>query len=425
LTFLEDVPIIPRRVLFDNPDKASPRLSPDGSRLAYIAPVDGVMNVWVGPAAEPASAVPVTSDTARGIRIFFWAYTNEHIIYLQDKGGDENWRVYSVDLTVGTTIDLTPFDGVQAQIQEVSHRIPQEMLVGLNNRVPQLHDLYRVNVATGEYHLILENEDFAAFVTDDDFNVRFGLRLTSDGGSEALAPDGDGGWKSFMVVGREDMLTTQPLGFDKAGRTLYMTDSRNRNTAGLVSVDLETGEETIIAENARADMSDVMMHPTENTIQAVTFTYQRKQWMVLEGSVDDDIKYLNTVEDGDIDVVSRTLDDTTWVVEYEKDDGPIRYYLYERATKTASFLFSNRVDLDGQPLVKMNSVVIKSRDDLDLVSYYSLPLGSDSADDGKPDQPLPTVLFVHGGPWSRDDWGYNSFHQLLANRGYAVLSVNF
>jgi dipeptidyl aminopeptidase/acylaminoacyl peptidase len=417
--------LIPREVLFGNPDKITVRLSPDGTRISYLASVDGVLNVWVGPADDPDSAKPVTNDTDRGIRIYFWAYTNEHILYLQDQAGDENWRVYSVNLETGQTTDLTPLEGVQARIQAVSQKFPEEILISLNDRDPTLHDIYRINITTGEKSLVMENEGFVGFTTDDEYNVRFAERLTPDGGNEISQATEDGGWEIFMDIAMEDLLTTGIVGFDKTGTILYMIDSRNRNTAAFFTMDLETGEQTLIAEDPHADTSNLMIHPTEKIVQAVAFTYERRHWQIIDESIADDLAYLKTVADGDVEVVSRTLDDEYWMVAYVLDDGPIQYYRYDRGEKNAEFLFTHRKALEGLSLAKMHPVVIKSRDGLDLVSYYTLPIGSDSDLDGYPDEPLPMVLFVHGGPWARDNWGYNSVHQWLANRGYAVLSVNF
>ena len=421
----DTTPLIPRQVLFGNPDKAAAKLSADGKWLSYLAPVDGVLNVWVSPIDDPGAAEPVTHDQTRGIRRYFWAFTNEHIIYVQDREGDENWRVYSVDLGTNQTKDLAPLEGVQARIQGVSPDFPDEILIGLNDRDPQLHDLYRVNIRTGEKQLVQENQGFASFLTDDEFNVRFAFRLTSDGGNEVLHPTEEGGWEQFMKIEMEDLLTTSPVGFDKTGRILYMRDSRGRNTAMLVALNLDTGEESIIAQDPRADISDTMVHPTEKTIQAAAFTYQRKRWQILDDSIAPDLEYLRTVTDGDIKVGSRTLDDQHWIVRYILDDGPVRYYRYDREENEAEFLFTNRKALEGLPLAKMHPVVIKSRDGLNLVSYYTLPVGSDSNADARPDKALPMVLLVHGGPWGRDNWGYNPLHQMLANRGYAVFSVNF
>jgi len=422
---IDAAPLIPREVLFGNPDKITVRLSPDGDRISYLAPVDGVLNVWVGPADDTDSAKPVTNDTDRGIRIYFWAYTNKHILYLQDQAGDENWRVYSVNLETGQTIDLTPLEGVQARIQAVSQKFPEEILIALNDRDPTLHDIYRINITTGEKSLVMENEGFVGFTTDDEYNVRFAMRLTSDGGSETFQATEEGVWEPFMTIAMEDLLTTGIVGFDETGTILYLIDSRNRNTAAFFALDLGTGEQILIAEDPRADTSDLMIHPTEKIVQAVAFTYERKHWQIIDESIADDLAYLKTIANGDVEVVSRTLDDDYWMVAYLVDDGPVQYYRYDCEEMSAEFLFTQRTALEGLSLAKMHPVVVKSRDGLDLISYYTLPIGSDSDSDGRPDEPLPMVLFVHGGPWARDNWGYNSAHQWLANRDYVVLSVNF
>ncbi len=202
--------LIPRTTLFGNPDKASARISPDGKQMAFLAPVDGVLNVWVGPISDPDAAKPVTQDKKRGIRSFFWAFTNKHIIYLQDIGGDENWHVYSTNLKTNKTIDLTPLKKVAAQIQEVSHKFPGEILVGLNDRNPQLHDIHRVDIETGTRTLVQENPGFMGFLTDDDYQVRMGTRFSPDGGTEVLEADGKDGWKLYTKIPQEDSLTTSP-----------------------------------------------------------------------------------------------------------------------------------------------------------------------------------------------------------------------
>jgi dipeptidyl aminopeptidase/acylaminoacyl peptidase len=416
--------LIPREVLFGNPDKAAVRLSHDGSRISYLAPVNGVLNVWVGLTDDPAAAQPVTDDKDRGIRAYVWAYTNDHILYIQDKGGDENWRLYSVDINTKQTKDLTPIEGVQAQIQQVSYKSPQEIIVGLNDRNPQFHDLYLINIVTGERQLHQRNDGFAGFVTDDDYNIRFAMRMTPDGGSEVLKPTEQDSWELFIGISMEDLLTTSPVGFDKTGKLLYMIDSRQRNTAALTVMDIETGKSTLLAEDSQADISGVMVHPIEKTIQAVSFTRERTQWQILDDSISEDLALLRKISGGDVEVVSRTLDDHHWIVAYEVDNGPMRYYLYQHVEKKAQFLFTNRQALEGLPLAMMHPVTIRSRDGLNLVSYYTLP-GGENDDRAIPEHPLPMVLLVHGGPWSRDTWGYDPTHQMLANRGYAVLSVNF
>ena len=418
--------LISRELLFGNPDKITVRTSPDGSRISYLAPKDGVLNVWVGPIEDPEAAEPVTTDTYRGIRSYSWAHTNEHILYIQDKDGDENWRIYSVNLRSGEIKDLTPFEDVQARIVKVSRNFPEEIIVGLNDRDPEYHDLYRLNIETGKMTLIQENRYFSSFDIDDDYAVRFATNMTCEGGAEIFRPTGEGGWEVFLEIPMEDVITTGSIGFNKTGEILYFVDSRGRNTAALFAMNPATGVKTLIAEDPRSDFSDWMVHPTEKNVQAAAFTYERKDWQLIDGSVADDLAFLETVDDGDIEVVSRSLDDRTWIVVYVVDDGPFRYYRYDSEKKEAEFLFTNRKDLEDLALAKMMiPTVIVSRDGLNLVSYYTLPLGSDRDGDGRPEEPLPMVLYVHGGPWARDVWDYNPAHQWLANRGYAVLSVNF
>jgi dipeptidyl aminopeptidase/acylaminoacyl peptidase len=439
---LDDVPLIPRDVLFGNPQRAQARLSPDGVWLSFLAPVDGVLNVWVVKNGEDLSnAVAVTEDKKRGIRSHDWAYDNKHILYTQDKDGDENWHLYAANVETRQTKDLTPIDGVRAEIQEVSHKSPNEILVGLNDRNPQLHDIWRINIESGEKELVQENHGVAGYLTDDNLKVRLALNYTPLGGQVWQVPEGEGegrSWKDFMEFGPEDAMTSGPAGFDKTGETLYFLDSRGRNTGGLFSVgiaaDDQSHEPKLIADDPKADVGGILAHPTEKNVQAVSFTYQRTEWDILDPSIAEDFEYLKTVEDGEIIVSDRTLDDSQWIVAFFLDDGPAKTYRYSRGSaerveaspeRKAEFLFANRDDLDDYPLVKMHSPIIKTRDGLDLVSYLSLPPGSDPDNDGRPNEPVPMVLFVHGGPWARDTWGLNPSHQWLANRGYAVLSVNY
>jgi len=424
---MEATPLIDRAVLFGNPDRASPEISPDGTRLAFLAEVHGVMNVWVGPLSDPSEAKPVTNDRKRGIRSYSWAFDNEHILYIQDKDGDENWHVYATNLETNETRDLTPIDGVQARIQQASHRIPGDVLIAINDRNKQFHDVHRVNIATGERKLVLQNDGFMGFTTDDDFNVRVGMKPTPEGGAEVyhVPPDEGHDWSLLTSIPPDDMLVTGPGGFDKTGNVLYMQDSRGRDTGALFALDVNTRQKSLIAEDDRADVSGVIAHPTENTIQAVAFTYDRREWKIVDDAIRPDLTYLESVADGELQILSRSLDDKHWIVAYVMDDGPVRYFHYDRPAKNAEYLFSNRKALETLPLARMQSVVIKSRDGLNLVCYYTLPVWTDPDNDGRPDKPLPMVLDVHGGPWARDNWGYNAMHQWLANRGYAVMSVNF
>jgi len=426
-TETEPPELIARADLFGTPDRAGVQISPDGKHLSYLAALSdetNVLNVWVAPADALDQAKPVTRADTRPIRRYFWAYDNEHIVYLQDKGGDENWRAYSVDIASGEEIDLTPMDGIQAQIQAVSERVPGEILMGINNRDPRFHDIYRINLTSGERTLVVKNPGYIGFLADSDYNVRLGMQMTETGGMEIMAYQA-GKWESFSEIPQEDSLTTQPVGFDESGDTLYMLDSRDRNTAALMAVNLETRDAKVIYANDRADVSATMIHPTKRTVQAVGSTVERLEWEILDESIQADLDYLATVADGEVEVTDRTLDDSKWIVGYELSDRPYSYYLYDREAKQATYLFGNRAALEDKTLAKMHSLTLESRDGMDLISYLTLPAESDIDGDGRPKEPVPMVLFVHGGPWGRDNYGYHPFHQWGANRGYAVLSVNF
>jgi len=421
---MTDIPLIPRRRFFSNPDRASVHISPDGAWLSWLAPVDGVLNVWVASREDLSTARPVTRDAGRGIHYYFWAFTNAHILYLQDRNGDENWRLFAVEVATGAVRDLTPFEGVMAQPQAADPKFPEEIIAGLNNRDPHWHDIYRINLVTGAMTLLLQHDRFAGVSVDNDYHLRYAEQMTADGGVEFYSPV-DGDWQLWDTMPAEDMLTTSLVGFDRSNRTMFMIDSRGRNTAALVAIDTETKASRVLADDPGVDVTGVLRHPTDKRIQAVSFIYERLRWRVLDPSVEADFAFLRTVADGELVIADRSLDDRYWVIEYVVDDGPVRFYLYDRAERTAAFLFTNRQALENLPLARMHSVVIPARDGLELVAYYTLPVGSDRDGDGIPDAPLPMVFTPHGGPWGRDSWGLNLWHQWLANRGYAVLSVNF
>ena len=424
--FENSTEIIPRDVIFGNPERISVLISPDGKWISYLTALSGVFNVQIAPVDNISDARSITNETIRGVESYFWAYTNHSIVYRQDTFGDENWHIYAVNITTGVKIDLTPYKNVSAQIDGVSNKFTQEILIGLNDRNPEYHDIYRVNITTGERRLVLKNDNrFARFVTDDDLKVRLAANVTSSGDVDYLKPAGNGSWEPFMKINYEDSVTTYPIGFDKTGDILYMSESRGRNTAAIESMNLATNESKVLAEDPKADAGMIMVHPTEMTIQAVDFNYYRHNWRVMDETIKPDIDYLCKIAEGDMAVTVRTLDDSRWIVVFICDNGPTRYYIYDRNARTAKYLFSADRGRENLTLSRMRYTTIKSRDGLDLVSYYTLPVWADKNNDGLPEKPLATVLLVHGGPWERNVWGFDALHQLLSNRGYAVLSVNF
>jgi dipeptidyl aminopeptidase/acylaminoacyl peptidase len=415
--------LIPRSTLFTLVDKTSVSFSRDGTKISYLAPFNNALNVWVAPVDKPQDAKPVTGSN-RGTRTYVWAYTNNHVLYLQDNDGDENYQIFSADLTTGGVRMLTP-RSARTSVFRASAKFPREILITSNERDAKTFDIYRVNIETGDKTLVLQNNDgYDSFTGDDDFAIRFATKVTADGGREIFKRT-DKGWESFAKIGLEDESSTYLLNLFRDGKAVYMVDSRGRNTGALTSIDLQTGAQSVIAQDVRADISGFIIHPTTREMQAVAFTYDKKRWLVLDKTIQPDVDYLDTVTQGEMDVLSRTLDDKRWIVAYSPDNGPTRYYLYDRAAKKATFLFTNRAAFENLPLAKMIPVIIKSRDGLDLVSYLTLPIESNPDGATRPTKPLPMILYVHGGPWARDAWGFDPVHQWLANRGYAVLAINF
>ncbi|SKA27887.1 S9 family peptidase [Novilysobacter spongiicola] len=424
---IADTELISREALFGNPERALVMISPDGKTLSWIAPVDGVMNVWVAPADDPSQARAVTDDEARGIRRYFWSYLPDTLLYLRDTGGDEDFHLYSVNIATGETRDLTPFPKTTAQVVGASHAQPGTILVGMNDRDPKWHDLYKVDLATGERTLVEKNDDeIGGYLADDSFTVRYATRARPDGGQDILKPDGEGGWEKYSDIPFEDSLTTSPGGLTTDGRTLYMLDSRGRDTAALYAVDVESGERELVREDARADVGNTLAHPQTGEVQAVAVNYLREEWEAVDPSIAADLEKLEAIGPGEVGINARTHDDSTWIVTYSAAETPVVYYRYDRANGgKLTRLFSARPELEGKPLVPQWPQEITSRDGKTLVSYLTLPRSADTDNDGKADAAVPMVLFVHGGPWARDSYGYSPYAQWLANRGYAALSVNF
>ena len=420
--------LIPRSVLFGNPERADVQISPDGAYLSWLAPSDGVLNVWVAKAGDLASAKPVTSDKKRPVREYHWTYDRKHLVYLQDTGGDENFHIFRVEVATGEVVDLTPIPGAKADVVRLSERKPNVLVTSINARDPGLFDLYAIDIASGKRSLVVKNEQgLLGYSVDNDLNVRFTERLEPDG-TRALDL-----WEPkakraqlYERIPLADGMTSYVLGFDKTGAGYYMLDSRGRETGALYKVNAKTRHKTLVYEDARSDLGEhVITHPTEHTIRAVQVNYDKPRWAALDRRIEPDLAGIEKLGHGAMTVVSQTLDDKTWIVLLRSDHASPKYYRWNRTKQQGEFLFSVRPALDEHPLVPMHPVTIRARDGLSLVSYLSLPKGADDDGDGKPERARPMVLLVHGGPWARDEWGYAGSHQLLADRGYAVLSVNY
>jgi dipeptidyl aminopeptidase/acylaminoacyl peptidase len=418
------VDLIPRGVLFGNPERTSPRISPDGSSLAWIAPRDGVLNVWVAPIGGPSgvdwdAARAVTEDRDRGIRVFGWAWDGRHLLYVQDVGGDENWRLYDVDLVTGARRDLTPFEKIHATIIGSSKRRPTEVLVGINADNPQLHDVYRLDLETGELVKEIENPGYAGWLADEDLVVRCALAPLPDGGFDVLVRDSAAAeWRTLLTIPAEDATSSDVVSFSGDGESLLVITSAGVDKARLTRVGLATGVSTELAADPDADVTHAILHPDTRDPQIVAVDKDRMTYLVLDPSVEDDLKAIRDLHPGDPMFLGRDKADQTWLVGFNFDAGSAAYFMYDRASKSGRPLFEARPSLDKYELAEMEPFSFTARDGLLIHGYVTFPPGLGRSG-------LPAVLDVHGGPQVRDDWGFDPEAQWLANRGYLCVQVNY
>jgi dipeptidyl aminopeptidase/acylaminoacyl peptidase len=410
--------LIPRVVLFGNPEMTTARISPDGTMLTYLAPKDGVLNIWVR-SVDKADDRVVTDDKLRGIRTYFWQFDNKHVIYPQDQNGDENWHVYQTDIGTKKTRDLTPFEGIQARIIAVDPNYPNQVLVSLNKRDPALFDVYRIDLISGNAALDTENPgDVADWAADNSMIVRAAQVYLPDGGTEIrVRDDAKSPWRSFQKWGADESFGGI-AGFTPDNKNIWLISSVDANAACLIQADLTTGKNTVLAEDKQYDVNTILTQPVKHTLEAVEFIRERSEWSILDTTLIADFDILRKVRDADLYVVSRDLQDKTWIVAYDEDDGPLYYYTYDRIAKEPTFLFTNQPALEKYKLAEMQPISFKASDGMTIYGYLTLPVGVEAKN-------LPMVLDVHGGPWARDTWGFINEIQWLANRGYAVLQVNF
>jgi dipeptidyl aminopeptidase/acylaminoacyl peptidase len=412
--------LIPRRVLFADADRSVVRISPDGRRIAFLAPLDGVQNLFVAPIDDVGQARPFTRVTDRNLGPWvIWLHNDRHVVFFREQGGDENWQAHRVDLQTGDILPLTPGPGVKSYLQEHSYRYPDELILAHNARDKRYFELFRVNAVSGESTLLQRNEEFGGFFTDSHFRVRLAERQTDDGGREYLRPLPNGEWELFVRADLADSMNTWPIEVSDDGNEFYWMDSRDRDRSAIVAIDLRSGARRVLAADAKSDMAELRLESKSLRPMAAATNYTRKAWRAINPDYAADFAYLAKLAPGDIQLTSVSHDNRHWLLAVEPDAAPQRYFHYDRAARKARALFSARPDLDDAPLVPMQPVVIRARDGLQLVSYLSRPRSA------RKNAPLPMVLCVHGGPWARDVWGLQLTHQWLANRGYAALSVNY
>jgi dipeptidyl aminopeptidase/acylaminoacyl peptidase len=415
--------LIRRTRLFGNPTRAQGQISPDGRWLSWLAPKDGVLNIWVAPAGDMGAARAITDDGKRGIRFHAWANSSAHVLYIQDEGGTEDWHVYAVPVEGGGAArDLTPLPGVNARIQELSLDEPHVLAVGLNDRDKAWHDVYRIDIRTGERKLLFENrQELAEVMLDRQLRPRLAIKTRDKEGGHIVYRIAGADLEQILVIEHEDDLTTHPIGFTQDAGTLYWISSVGRDKAALVARDWHTGADRLLAEHPKADISRVMANPKTRVVEAVGAQHLTLDWIPLDERIAADLKHLQGALPGEVEVADRTLDDSRWIVAAGAAEAPTTYHLYDRSSGSITELFATRPELKLYRLAPMRGEVVRARDGLGLVSYLTLPEGARP----RPKAPLPMVLLVHGGPWARDEYGFNPHHQWLADRGWAVLSVNF
>lgn len=411
--------LIPRSVLFGNPVKTMPQISPDGTKLAYLAPVDNVLNIWVKTIGKDDDKV-VTEDKERGIIGYFWDHDNEHILYINDVGGNENWRLYSINIDTKSTKDFTPFEDVQVQITGYNKHFPGEMLISMNKENPQFHDVYHLNLINGELKLKAKNPgNIASWEVDTNLKIRGAMESDPSGGFNLLIRETEESeWKKIISWGLEDSSNSGLVSFSKDGKYIYLRDSRNVNTSQLTKMNLETGDTEVIISDPEYDVNSVMLNPDTYEVETVSFIKARKEEIVIDKKLQEDMDSISKLDKGDFFIYDRDYSDKTWLLGFTEDNGPVPFYAFDRENKKGTFLFYNKPDLKKYTLSEMESFSFKAQDGLLIHGYITFPPGCEKKN-------LPMVINVHGGPWYRDRWGYNPEAQWLANRGYICMQINF
>jgi dipeptidyl aminopeptidase/acylaminoacyl peptidase len=416
-------PLIPRRKLFDNPTFFGAQLSPDGRWISWLAPADGVLNVWVSPVDSIAAGQPVTRTKGRPITWQDWSPDGRYIMFLNDENGDENLHLFVVDPSNCELRDLTPLANIRAMPTYWSRFIPEKIAVSLNDRDPRWHDVYLLDLATGQRSLLWENRQEFAFVgLDWQLRPRHARSNAADGGTRLWRLDGENA-TPWREVPFEASAATAVMSFDATGKHVHMLSCLEHDKSALLRVDWSNGEERVLFKSDRADVTSLIFSARTFEPEAVGIDPARQEWEALTPAVAAELALIKTRLPGHAFYVqSQTDDDRRWIVVSHTAQQPATYHLLDRDRQTLTELFRARPELKPYRLAPLHAVEAKSRDGLNLVSYLTLPADIET---DRPPQPLPMVLIVHGGPWGRDILGYRADHQWLADRGYAVLSVNY
>jgi dipeptidyl aminopeptidase/acylaminoacyl peptidase len=433
-------PLIPREILFGNPKRADPQMSPDGSQLTWLAPdKSGVLNVWMS-AVDGANSHPVTNETGYPIHYYRWAADGKHILYLHDNNGDEIDHLFSADLMTGNVRDLTPFRGVRAQNVLTDSQHPKSLLVALNLRERTSFDMYRVDLETGAITLEATNPgDVLTWKTDNNFNIRAATAFDGKTGNTILRVRDatDQPWRDLVVMPFDRALFAGQVvngsliaGFASDGKSLFVDSALQSDKGRLVRVDARDGRELeVMAEDPHADVAysstsrlglepSVIFHPVTGAVQAVEFDYMTPHWVFLDPNLKANFERISREAPGFINLVSRDNADQKWIVSVRRSDAPDSYYAFNRGTGKLTRMFDSNPDILRFRRALKKPIAIKTRRGLEMVSYLTIPPVVEP-------KKLPLVLLIHGGPWDRDDDSYDPEVQFLANRGYAVLQANY
>lgn len=414
----EPTPLIPRTTLFQPALRSAPQISPDGRLVSWIAATNAASSLWIR-TFEPGEPRQVALDAQGSLRQPTWQADSRALLFLQDTDPSGTPHLFQVHLASGNIRDLTPFLGVSARLVATSPARPHSLLATLNLRDRRLPELFRIDVFTGA--LVMEEEnpgDITAWHPDALLQPRLAQIRQPDGHSSlSTRPDARSLWRPLLRWGPDEALG-RFVAFGPTGSNAWILSSVGAPAPRLLDLHLAQGRTTVAARDPRYDVTDVLIHPASNTLQAVQFTRDRAQWLLLDPSLKPDFDALQAFDDADLDVVGRDLNDQRWTVALSYDHRPTQYALYDRATRTVTPLFDESPPPHPTPLAQTRPFQFTARDGLPLEGYLTLPTGLDP-------RGLPAVLLVHGGPWARTIWGYDPEVQWLANRGYAVLQVNF
>jgi dipeptidyl aminopeptidase/acylaminoacyl peptidase len=417
--------LVPRATLFGNQGKSRVQLSPCGEHLAYLAPLAGALNLWIRPVLGRDEAVAVTDNVTHGLQQYFWSADGRYLLLLEDTSGEENWQLVRIDMRSREKVTLASLEGVQAGLVGVSHQRPGVALIRLNHRNHAWHDLYEVDLLSGERTLVEQNDQqFVLYLPNLRLQPCLALRALSHGGGELCRGSAEG-WVPILEYAHGDSLTTQPLVVEGNGKTALLLTAAGRDKVALVRVELASGTQSVVAEDARADIVGAWIEPKSLAPQAYVVDYLTPQIEPLTSEARIDLETLREAIGPYFRVLSRALEDHVWVIATNEPASGGASYLYSRRAGKVTRLFSYRRKRSHASLCRMWPLELRARDGLTLTAYLTLPCGCDGTETGRPEKPVALVLNVHGGPWARDVYGFSAEHQWLANRGYAVLSVNY